>query len=123
MTGIWLCKNSLFAFIMKDRLNMQPGMPAYEFWKNPKPEVTLRVFIWNVTNGDAFMRGDDDKLKMQEVGPVVFVEYLKHSDIYFNENSTLSYLASKKIVFQEDRSEPGILNKTIYVPNFATLVS
>lgn len=102
---------------------MQPGLPAFEFWKTPTPEVTLKVFIWNVTNPDEFLSGQDEKLKVDEIGPVVFLEILTHTDVVFNENSTLSYIASKKIVFQEDRNEPGILNKTIVVPNFATLVS
>lgn len=40
----------------------------------------------------------------------------------FHENSTLSYTAARRIEFLEDQNEPGILNRTILVPNFVVLV-
>uniref|UniRef100_A0A336MGZ2 CSON001578 protein n=1 Tax=Culicoides sonorensis TaxID=179676 RepID=A0A336MGZ2_CULSO len=119
--GIFLIKYSLYDFFMEDRLQMRPGMPAYEFWKEPEPEVIVKIRVFNITNGDAFLNGTDSTIKLDEVGPIVYREILKHSDVIFNNNSTLSYTATKILVFKDERNRPGILNETIVVPNMATL--
>lgn len=48
------------------------GLPAYEWWKNPPDEVLLRVYIFNITNSEEFLNGTDARLRLQEVGPIVF---------------------------------------------------
>lgn len=102
---------------------MTPGFPAFEQWVQPAPEVRLRVFIFGAENADAFLDGTDEKLKLKEIGPIVYREYLNHDDIEFHSNSTLSYTAARYVKFLEDENEPGILNQTITVPNFTILVS
>lgn len=120
--GAFCLNYSVYEFIMTDRLNMRPGLPPFEFWKNPEPLVTFKLFIWNVTNADDFLEGKDDKIKLKEVGPIVYEEVLKHTDVVFHENSTMSYNATKQIYFLEDQNEAGILNQTVIVPNLVTLV-
>ncbi|XP_063700813.1 lysosome membrane protein 2-like [Culicoides brevitarsis] len=119
--GIFLLRVSLYEILMADRMLMRPGMPAYEFWKNPEPEVIVKMHVFNITNAEDFLAERDSKIKLAEVGPVVYQEILKHTDVVFNENSTLSYKATKTLVYREDLNEPGILNETIIVPNMATL--
>lgn len=102
---------------------MRTYMPPYQLWLNPEPEVLVRMYIFNITNPDEYINGTDDKLRLQEIGPISYQEILTHTDVVFNENSTLSYTATKKLVFREDLNEPGILNKSVTVSNLATLVS
>lgn len=120
--GILLLKYSLYDLLMQDRLLMRPGLPAYEFWKNPEPEVIVRLYVFNITNADEFLSGIDSKIKLAEVGPIVYREILRHTDVVFNENSTLSYTATKTLVYKEESNKPGILNETVIVPNMAALV-
>lgn len=122
LCGILLLKYSLYDVLMQDRLLMRPGLPAYEFWKNPEPEVIVKMHVFNITNADDFLQGRDSKIKLGEVGPIVYREILRHTDVVFNENSTLSYTATKTLVYKDEANQPGILNETILIPNMAALV-
>ena len=51
---------------------MVPGLPPFDWWKVPPDEVYLRVYVFNITNGDEFLRGEAEKLKVQEIGPFIF---------------------------------------------------
>jgi scavenger receptor class B protein 1 len=50
---------------------MIKGFPAFEWWKNPPDEVLLRLYVFNITNKDAFLAGKE-KLKLEEIGPWIF---------------------------------------------------
>jgi scavenger receptor class B, member 1 len=110
--------------MMDEKLNMRKGLPPFEWWKNPIPEIKMKTYVFTVENGDAFLNGTDEKLRFKEIGPIVYKEQLLHKDIVFHpENSTLSYTVIRIPIFKPDENEPGILNKTILVPNLTTLVS
>ncbi|XP_031632460.1 lysosome membrane protein 2-like [Contarinia nasturtii] len=114
----------IYDFVLIERLKMQPGLPPFEEWRTPSPEVLLRVYIFSVENPAAFLNKTDDKLKLKEIGPIVYKEHLQHRNVEFHrENSTLSYTAHRDVEFLEDRNEPGILNRTILVPNFVLLAT
>lgn len=101
---------------------MQPGLPPYEEWVTPSPEVRLSVYIFSVENPDAFLNGTDEKLRLVEIGPIIYREYLQHQNVTFHDNSTLSYTAHRNVEFLEDQNEKGILDRVILVPNFVLLV-
>lgn len=110
-------------FVLISRLRMDPGLPPFEQWVKPKPEVRLSVYIFGVENADAFLNGTDAALRLTEIGPVVYREHLHHTHIVRHENSTLSYTAERHLEFLPDQNEPGILNRTILVPNFVVLAT
>lgn len=107
---------------MNERLKLTPGLPPYQWWLKPPPEVRLRVFIFTVENPEEFLNGTE-KLKFKEFGPIIYRENLQHKDVIFHEeNSTLTYTAVREAEFIEEANIPGILNTTILVPNLANLV-
>lgn len=112
----------IYDFVRIERLKMQPGLPPYEQWVIPTPEVRLSVYIFSVANPDSFLNGTDKKLRLIEIGPIVYREHLHHQNVTFHENSTLSYTAHRTLEFLEDQNEPGILERVIQVPNFVLLV-
>ena len=120
--GVLAIQFPLKELMLSERLNMRPGLPPYNMWVEPNPTVYLRVSIFSVANAERFLSGDDTKLKIIEIGPIVYREHLRHTDIETYENSTLSYTAERHVEFLTHLNEPGILNKTITVPNFAVLV-
>lgn len=120
--GLLMIAIPLYDFVLIERLKMQPGLPPYEQWVIPQPEVRLSVYIFSVENAYTFLNGTDDKLRLNEIGPIVYREHLHHKNIEFHGNSTLSYTAARRIEFLDDQNEPGILNRTILVPNFVLLV-
>ena len=62
-----------FYILMRERLRMTPGLPAYEWWKNPPDEVLFKTYIFNVTNSEEFLNNTDTKLNLAEIGPLVFM--------------------------------------------------
>lgn len=42
-----------------------------ELWSKPKVEVFLKVYVFNITNKEAFLAGEE-KLKVKEIGPYIF---------------------------------------------------
>lgn len=120
--GIITTKYPLFDIVLRERLGMATIYPSFFWWKDPEPEVLLKVYIFNITNSEEFMAGRDVKLKLQEVGPITFRETLEHKDIVFHEeNSTMSYTVSRRIVFKESANVKGVLNQTVIVLNMAAL--
>ena len=64
------------------------------------------------------MNGTDDVLKVKEIGPIIYREWLRHENVTFHkENSSMTYTVYITLEFKEDLNEPGILNKSILVPN------
>lgn len=99
---------------------MKPYYPDFIWWKNPEPEILLNVYLFNITNREDFIAGKDAKLKLQEIGPIVFQELAENSDIVWHEeNSTMSYTVTRRLVFKESANIEGILNQTIFAPNMA----
>ncbi|XP_026739627.1 scavenger receptor class B member 1-like [Trichoplusia ni] len=107
-------------FMLLEKLNMRPGMPPYEWWADPPDEVKLRAYVFNITNHERFMLGLDDKLNVEEIGPVVYLEKLLHQNVKFNENSTMTYTAKRYPIYLPEQNHID-LNQTIVVPNVAVL--
>ncbi|KAG4072531.1 hypothetical protein HA402_004620 [Bradysia odoriphaga] len=121
--GLLSVKFTITDMILSERLKMRPWSPAYKLWLEPQPEVRLNVYIFTVENANEFLNGTDSKIKMKEIGPIAYREYLHHQDVVHHDNSTLSYTAFRRIEFIPHANIPGILNKTITVPNFAVLAA
>lgn len=66
-------------YFMLDRIHcnvlqmilLSDGSISYKIWKNPPYTVYITVYIFNVTNTDAFLSGQE-KLRFEEIGPYVF---------------------------------------------------
>lgn len=112
----------IYDYMLGFHLEMTPGMPPHEMWLKPAPEVRLNLYIFTAQNADSFLNGTDAKLRLKEIGPIVYREHLQHADVVHFPNSTLSYTAVRHLEFLENENEAGILNRTIFVPNFVVLV-
>ncbi|XP_072948463.1 uncharacterized protein [Epargyreus clarus] len=125
--GIMLLIISIGGFIFTpldlmlwEKLNMRPGLPPYEWWSDPPDEVKMRVYMFNVTNHERFLQGLDEKMNYQEIGPIVFLEKLTHTNIQFNDNNTLTYTATRYPIYLPDENTID-LNATLIIPNTALL--
>lgn len=49
------------------------------------------MYIFNYTNAEAYVRGDADKMEVQELGPYVYSEKVSKVDVRFYPNNTISY--------------------------------
>ncbi|KAB0800043.1 hypothetical protein PPYR_07923 [Photinus pyralis] len=113
---VWTPSNLL----LNERLRMRPGLPPYEWWVSPPGEILLKVYLFNITNLEAFLNGTDQKLNLDEVGPIIYQEKLIHTNVTHNDNGTLSYTAKRFLVYLPAMNHLD-LNDTLVVPNIAVL--
>lgn len=99
---------------------MNEGSYLHRLWKKPPLEVFISIYVFNVTNADAFMRGKE-KMKVEELGPYVYQEYLENHNSTFNANGTLSFTPIRRQVFVPGRSVGDPRHDLIIVPNIAYL--
>jgi hypothetical protein len=58
--------------LFSQQLTMRPGSFIYYMWEKPPLAVIMQLYLFNITNADAFLSGVDKKLKVVEVGPYVY---------------------------------------------------
>jgi len=61
----------LTKFFHAQVLTMSEGSFIFNLWLKPPVPVYLKVYIFNVTNAEEFLKGGV-KLKLQQVGPYVY---------------------------------------------------
>ncbi|KAK9506592.1 hypothetical protein O3M35_008493 [Rhynocoris fuscipes] len=91
---------------------------TFEMWKKPEVDLLLKVYLFNVTNKDEFLRGA--KLKVQEVGPYVYRESMAHVNVSFNENGTITSVPMHPLTWVPELSN-GTEDDILILPNIALL--
>lgn len=111
--------------LIKEHTRFRDGFPSQSHWEYPSAG-RLKCFFFDFKNLESFLNGTDAKIEVEEVGPASFIVGMKHSNItHHPENSTISYrkLRYHSLVFDEEASAPGILNRTLTVPNYIILAT
>lgn len=54
------------------KLKFDENGEIYQLWAKPPVDLYVRVYLFNVTNSEAFISGVDKTLNVQEVGPYVY---------------------------------------------------
>lgn len=92
---------------------------SYYYWQRPGVIRLTKLYIYNVTNPEGFLKGD--KPKLREIGPFVYKEDMEKVNIKFHENFTVSYQHKKILRFVPELSIDK--NTRIVTPNIPLLVS
>lgn len=61
----------VFVFLCFQKTTFSEGAEGFEMWATPPVEVFLKVYLYNITNKEAFLAGKE-KLRVQQVGPYVY---------------------------------------------------
>ncbi|XP_011194480.1 scavenger receptor class B member 1 [Zeugodacus cucurbitae] len=105
--------------LTQEHIRFRKGFPSQNNWI-ASPYGTLKSYLFNVTNGEAFLNGTDSKIKLQEIGPIVY--HIKGRNEILNQSDhSIIYqkLRYDDIQFDPDAScAPDILNQTVILPNF-----
>jgi len=75
------------------------------------------VYLFNVTNFDAFSNGIDKKLRVHEIGPYVYQEILENHNVTFNLNNTVTFSPKRSVKFIKERSVGDPKIDKIIAPN------
>lgn len=118
ISAILLIRFDLLEITNTERIRVRPGFPAFEKWKRPSTPIVVKIYLFGVTNSEAFLNKTDDVLKLEEIGPIVYHKYIVQKDIVFHEeNSTMSFTTDYEIKYPEEENIPGIMNRSLIVPN------
>nr|CAH7728595.1 unnamed protein product [Callosobruchus chinensis] len=121
MVGTFINVVNPYDIVYRWKLIFEEGGEIFELWRAPPVELYLRVHLWNVTNRDEYLSGQDDKLKIQEVGPYVYRELMSHENVTFNENGTLTAVPVHPLVWVPELSEGRSEDDLLILPNIALL--
>ncbi|XP_017478631.1 PREDICTED: lysosome membrane protein 2-like, partial [Rhagoletis zephyria] len=103
--------------LIDNQLTLKTGTLLYNLWLKPPLEVFISVYMFNVTNVEAFMSGHDTKLKVVEAGPYVYQEMLENQNVLFNDNNTVTFTPVRSVRFIRERSIGDPLVDKIVAPN------
>lgn len=124
---VMLCLSYIIAIvdplqkIIENQVTMRPGSFLYNLWEKPPLDVLMKVYLFNITNGDAFINGVDKKLKVVEIGPYVYQEFLENRNATFNDNGTISFVPVRHSVFMPELSVGDPTKDIIYAANLPLL--
>jgi len=75
---------------------LTPGSTSYPMWKDLPVPITLRVYLFNITNAEEVAKKGAKPI-LNQVGPYVFEEYHhKYDEIWNNDNGTVTYKQMNK---------------------------
>ena len=103
-------------------MRFRKGFPSQANWV-PSPYGTLKCYLFNVTNAEKFLNGTDKKLKIDEVGPIVY-RITGRNNVLDQTDETLTYQKIRYLKTQFDPEasiHPDILNQNVILPNFVLL--
>ncbi|XP_049870529.1 lysosome membrane protein 2-like [Pectinophora gossypiella] len=122
---------SLFLFVLiadpillmlKEYTRVTNGSFVHEVMLREMEGIHLSAYVFNVTNTERFMAGEDHTLKVQEVGPFTYREIRSNKDIEIDtEAQILRYTPQVRLEFipEESIGRPQDINVT--APNIPML--
>lgn len=63
-------------------------------WINPPVNNLLKLHIFNYTNIDSFLKGEDTKIRIQDLGPYTYEQLATKVNVKFNDNYTVTFNVS-----------------------------
>ncbi|XP_005181047.1 scavenger receptor class B member 1 [Musca domestica] len=103
--------------VVDSQLTLRTGSLLFNLWKKPPLEVFMKVYMFNVTNLDEYVRGIDAKLRVTEVGPYVYQEILTNHNVTFNDNDTITFMPRREVKFIREKSIGDPKDDHIIAPN------
>ncbi|KAJ0177539.1 hypothetical protein K1T71_006412 [Dendrolimus kikuchii] len=82
----------------------------------------FKVYLFNITNADRFKSGEDEKLKLEEVGPFTYVEYRTHDLLEMDSVAhEMRYTPRMRSVFIPEESIARPEDVPVTMPNIPML--
>ncbi|XP_045449400.1 lysosome membrane protein 2-like [Melitaea cinxia] len=102
------------------------GSKIYNILARENPGTLVRVYVFNITNSEAFMSGEDQKLRVEEVGPFTYQEYRRSGDFQVDEEAgVMRYkpLIRTKFLREQSIGDPAKINVTVSNAAMLTMAS
>lgn len=96
---------TIYSTILTGELTLTPKSTNHELWKETPIPMFLKLYMFNLTNPEAFTEPDGTKPNFQEMGPYVFREIDTKEDQVWNDNGTITYKRKRSWTFDESLSK------------------
>ena len=71
--------------MINSQLVVSPDSDIFSLWRHPPVNPEMKIYLFNLTNVEAWLNGSDAKLRVEEVGPWVYRETWMKKNITFHE--------------------------------------
>ncbi|KAG5681147.1 hypothetical protein PVAND_010607 [Polypedilum vanderplanki] len=115
---------NIFNANIVNELVLRNDSKALEYWINSPLKPIIKVYIFNYTNIDAVKAGHAEKIKVEEIGPIVYEETLERINLEFLDGDKITFYENRSSEFQRDLT-PKHLNEDsmLYVPNIPLMLA
>ncbi|XP_043253462.1 protein croquemort-like [Colletes gigas] len=96
--------SAIYTSILGSQLPLTPTSANYELWKETPIPMYLKLYMFNLTNPEAFNSPNGTKPHFAEMGPYVFREVDYKLQQTWNENNTITYQRKRVWHFDESLS-------------------
>ncbi|CAH1155052.1 unnamed protein product [Phaedon cochleariae] len=102
--------------IIRRLVSLTPGSMLFTIWSNPPYDVVMKLYVFNVTNPEEFLRGEE-KLNVQQLGPYAYKELLTNQNSTFHDDGTVTYTPRRDFPVDAANSIGDARTDRIIVPN------
>jgi hypothetical protein len=74
-------KSSIF-----QQLILSKDSPILNHWMNPPVDPTMKVYFFNYSNIEQYLEGEDEKIRLDEMGPYIYKQKINKFDVKFQDN-------------------------------------
>jgi len=106
--------------MIKAEIPLRAGSTVTEAWIHPPVRPLLKIYFFNTTNPEGFLRGE--KANLQEVGPYIYEEKWDKVEVDWL-NDTVTYRLRKFYKWRQDLSYPLQESDLITLPNVPMFAS
>ena len=91
-----------------------------DLWVDPPVNPRLHVYVFNVTNHEAFLSGQETEINIKEIGPYVYVAPQRKKILHYSDDqSAVTFQSKIDYEFLPEESGIGLNDRTdfVNVPN------
>ena len=101
--------HDLVDLMIQKQTAMTKSSMMTSLWVEPPFNPRLHVYVYNVTNHEAFLSGLDNKIRVEEIGPYVYEAPQRRKIIHYNKDqSAVTYQSRIDYKFLLDQSGVGL---------------
>lgn len=122
LTPVILIVTDPMFLIAKYKFRLAEGSILHEVLSSEMEGGRFKIYLLNITNADRFMSGEDEKLKLEEIGPFTYVEYRTHDLLEMDSKANvMRYTPRMRSVFIPEESLARPEDVEVTVPNIPML--
>ena len=103
---------------LQHQFSLAPGTLFTAVWKDVPMTPKIEVYVFNVTNHEAYLSGREGKLSVAEIGPFVYhAKQTKDIKGYSDDGEEITFKSMTSYSFMPEESVADELRTRITVPN------